>query len=94
MQKQNFDSVFDAICDTRTEATNMRLRADLMMNISHMIKENHWTQQQAAQHCGITQPRVNDLMNGKIEKFSLDALVNINAELGQFVTLHFQTACS
>jgi len=91
MQKQTFKSVFDAICDTPTEAANMRLRADLMLHIHQMIQQNHWTQQQAAQHCGITQPRVNDLIHGKIEKFSLDALVNINAELGQKVSLQFET---
>ena len=89
MDKQKFTSVFDAICDTRTEAANMRLRADLMMNINKIIQENRWTQQQAAQYCGITQPRINDLVRGKIDKFSLDALVNINAELGQSVSLQF-----
>ncbi len=86
---QTFSSVFDAIANTRTEAANMRLRADLMLHINQTIKQNNWTQQQAAQHCGITQPRVSDLISGKISKFSLDALVNINAELGQTVTLQF-----
>ena len=83
MENQTFASVFDALCDTPAEAANMRLRADLMMHIADTVRENGWTQKQAAMLCGLTQPRINDLLNGKIDKFSLDALVNINAELGQ-----------
>ena len=47
------------------------------MHISAIIKQNGWTQKQAADHCGLTQPRINDLLNGRIDKFSPDALVNI-----------------
>lgn len=86
---QTFSSVFDAICDTPAEAANMKLRAELMQHINQTIRENRWTQVQAAQHCGITQPRMNDLINGKIDKFSLDALVNISAQMGQSVSLQF-----
>lgn len=88
---QKYSSVFDAICDTPTQSANMKLRADLMIHISHIVKENNWTQQQAAKHCGLTQPRMNDLLKGKIDKFSLDALVNINACLGQ--NIHVSFAC-
>lgn len=89
MEKQTFNSVFDALGDTPVEAANMRMRADLMMHINQIIQKNQWTQQQAAEHCGVTQPRINDLIQGKMSKFSLDALVNINATLGQIVTLQF-----
>lgn len=92
MVKHIFTSAFDALCDTPAEAANMRLRADLMMRISQIIQENGWTQKQAASHCGLTQPRINDLLNGKIDKFSLDALVNIHAQLGQSVSLQFAPA--
>ena len=70
----------------------MQLRAELMMNIKSIIQANQWTQAQASTRCGITQPRINDLLKGKIDKFSLDALVNINAELGQSISLVYQTA--
>ncbi len=92
MDKHTFQSAFDAICDTPAEAANIRLRADLMLHIAQVIRENGWTQQQAAEHCGLTQPRINDLLKGKIDKFSLDALVNINAQLGQNVALQFSPA--
>lgn len=86
---KTYQSAFDAICDTPAEAANMKLRAELMQHITATIKANGWTQSQAAQHCGITQPRMNDLLNGKINKFSLDALVNINAHLGQSISIQF-----
>lgn len=92
MENQTFASVFDALCNTPSEAANMRLRADLMMHIADTVRENGWTQKQAAMFCGLTQPRINDLLNGKIDKFSLDALVNINAELGQSISLSFAPA--
>ena len=47
---------------------------------------------QAASRCGLTQPRINDLLNGRIDKFSLDALVNINAQLGQALSFQFAVA--
>lgn len=92
MDKQTFSSAFDALCDTPVEAANMKLRAELMLHISQLIQENGWTQKQAAEHCGLTQPRINDLLTGKINKFSLDALVNIHAQLGQNVALQFSHA--
>ena len=48
MESQTFASVFDALCDTPAEAANMRLRADLMMHIADTVRENGWTQKQAA----------------------------------------------
>lgn len=92
MDKQTCTSAFDALCDTPIEAANLRLRADLMMHISDIIKQNGWTQKQAANHCGLTQPRINDLLNGRVDKFSLDALVNINAQLGQTLLFQFVAA--
>lgn len=92
MESQTYKSVFDAISDTPAEAANMRLRAELMQHIESVIKQNNWTQKQAAAQCGITQPRINDLLNGKIDKFSLDALVNINAALGERISLNFSFA--
>lgn len=92
MNNSSYKSVFDALCNTRQESANMQLRADLMLHISQVIKAKGWTQKQASEYCGITQPRLNDLLNGKIDKFSLDALVNINASLGESISLNFVTA--
>ena len=85
----NYVSVFDALCDTPTQSANLRLRAELMHHITGIIKDKQGTQSEIAKLCGITQPRLNDLLQGKISKFSLDALVNINANLGSQVTLDF-----
>ena len=92
MEKQQFSSVFTALCDTPQEAANLRLRAELMQHIAGHIQAQGWTQAQAATMCGITQPRMNDLLQGKIDKFSLDALVNIQAHIGQPVSLRFEPA--
>jgi predicted XRE-type DNA-binding protein len=80
---QRFASVFDALADTPQEAANMRARAQLSRQINDAIKEKGWTQAAAAEHCGVTQPRISDLINGRISRFSLDALVNIASAIGQ-----------
>jgi predicted XRE-type DNA-binding protein len=86
---QVFASVFDAIADSPQEAANMKTRAHLALQIASAIRERGWTQATAAAHCGVTQPRINDLLNGKLSRFSLDALVNIASSLGEVrVELH------
>ena len=89
---QRFANVWDAIADTPEEAANLTLRSDLMMNIETIVKENGWTQAEAAKRCGVTQPRINDLLRGKIARFSLDALVNIAAALGRKVRVSLEDA--
>jgi predicted XRE-type DNA-binding protein len=49
--------------------------------VTRVVKKQGWTQVEAAQHCGVTQPRINDLLRGRVSRFSLDALVNIATEL-------------
>lgn len=85
-----FTSVWDALADTPEDAANLCARSDLMQQITDIIESNHWTQAQAAQHCKITQPRINDLLRGRIARFSLDALVNIATSLGCKVSLHVE----
>jgi predicted XRE-type DNA-binding protein len=87
-----FASVWDAIADSPAEAANLRVRSELMIAISVVIKKNGWTQAQAAERSGITQPRVNDLLRGRISRFSLDALVNIAASLGRRVHVALRAA--
>lgn len=77
MAIEYYDSVWDVIEDTPEEALNMRLRSELMAKIADRVREWDITQKQAANRLGITQPRLNDLLNGRINKFSLDALVNL-----------------
>lgn len=89
---QTFENVWDAIADTPEEAANLSLRYDLMEMIGEIVKQNGWTQAEAARRCGVTQPRINDLLRGRISRFSVDALVNIAAALGRRVTVSLSAA--
>lgn len=90
---QEFASVFDAIADTPDEAASMKARAALARQVTRAFKEYGWTQAEAAKRCHVTQPRISDLINGRISKFSLDALVNIASALGEVsVELELQPA--
>lgn len=82
MTTQRFASVWDAIEDTPQEAENMKLRSTLMMAIKNHITRADLTQADAAKLLGVTQPRVSDLMRGKINLFGLDALVNMATAAG------------
>jgi predicted XRE-type DNA-binding protein len=84
---ENFQSAFDAIADSPEDALNMKLRASMVREIRAKLKAEGWTQTRAATELGITQPRVSDLLNGKLSRFSLDALVKILAKLGSNVEL-------
>ncbi len=89
---ERFASVWDAIADTPEEAVNLRVRSELIDKITAVIEESGWTQVDAAKHCGVTQPRINDLLRGRISRFSLDALVNIAAALGRRVHVELEVA--
>ncbi len=82
-----FKNVFDAIAESPEEALNMKLRASLIREIRVKVSDAGWTQIETAGQLGITQPRVSDLLNGKLSKFSLDALVKMLARLGSEVEL-------
>ncbi len=88
MKKQRFASVWDAIEDTPAQAANMKLRSVLMTALKDHITRTGMSQTEAAQLFGVTQPRVSDLMRGKINLFALDALVNMAAAAGLRIELH------
>jgi predicted XRE-type DNA-binding protein len=88
----SFENVWDAIEDTPEQAENMKLRSALMMALSDQIASEQLSQAQAAQRLGVTQPRISDLMRGKIHLFSLDALVNMAVVAGLQVELRVQKA--
>jgi predicted XRE-type DNA-binding protein len=76
------NSVFYDLAETPEEAANLTARGMLMIAIEQRVKEEGWTQAEAAKRFHVNQPRVSDLLNGKISKFSLDALVNMLAPVG------------
>lgn len=92
MAGERFASIWDAISDTPEEAANMRLRSKLMASLTERVKGWEVSQAEAGRRLGLTQPRVNDLLKGKIDKFSLDALVNLSTHAHFRVDLHLEEA--
>jgi predicted XRE-type DNA-binding protein len=92
MPLETYASVWDAVCDTPDEAANLQARAQLMRQIASLMKSRKWKQTEAARHCGVTLPRLNDFLRGRISRFSLDALVNIATSLGQRVKIEIEAA--
>ncbi len=87
MADEVFADVFDAIADSPAEAASLKARSDLMIDIEAVVKSWNVSQHVAAKRLGITRPRLNDLIRGKIYKFSLDALVDIATSAGLDVTV-------
>lgn len=87
-------SVWDALFDSPEEAENLRLRSKLMRVLSKIVQSWGLSQKDAALRLHLTQPRLSDLLNGKIDKFSLDALVIIlaNADLEVDFTVRKKSA--
>jgi predicted XRE-type DNA-binding protein len=80
-------NVFEDLGFAKEEAENLRVRSALMATIRGIIEEEGLTQARAAKLFGVTQPRVSDLVRGKIELFSIDALVNMVAATGRHVDI-------
>ena len=92
MSKQRHASVWEAIEDTPAEVESMKLRSELMMALKKHIARAEMSQAQAAKLFGVTQPRVSDLMRGKINLFGIDALVNMAAAAGLHVEIRVRQA--
>jgi predicted XRE-type DNA-binding protein len=92
MSNERFSSIWDAIEDTPEEAENMKVRAALMRAVEERIRAEGWSQTEAAKRLGVTQPRVSDLVRGKIDLFSIDALVNMVARAGLHVSVDVRAA--
>ena len=80
-------NVFTDLGFDKSEAENLKLRSELMMRIEDHYRKSGMTQAQAAGALGLTQPRLNALLKGKIDLFSLDALVNVATRAGLNVRL-------
>ncbi len=91
-ENKSYESVWDAIEDDPTVRENLKLRSALMMALTEHIKQKRLSQSKAAKLFGVTQPRVSDLMRGKINVFSLDTLVNMAATAGMHIEMRVQEA--
>ncbi len=75
-------NVFEDLGFKKEEAANLKIRADLMLDVRRFIELQGWTQEQAAQFFGETQPRISNLMRGEIDRFSVDKLINMLTHAG------------
>ena len=89
---KRYASVWDAIEDTPGQAENLKIRSALMQELSAHIIRAGVTQTAASQQFGVTQPRISDLMRGKIDLFSIDTLVNMLPAAGLHVDLRVRRA--
>lgn len=92
MSNDTFVSVWDAIEPSPAAAENMKLRSVLMIALEKQIKTKGWTQAEAARRLGVTQPRISDLLRGKINLFALDTLVNMVSAAGLHVEMQVNEA--
>ena len=76
------DNIFEDLGFEPDEAANLKIRADLILDLQKYIKKQDWTQQEAADFFTETQPRISNLMNGDIERFSIDKLVQMIVKAG------------
>ncbi len=80
-------SIFNDLGFNEAEAENLKIRAALMRAIEKYIEDNNLTQAAAAKLMGVYQPRVSDLLQGKIDKFTIDMLINMLAKAHVSVSL-------
>jgi len=74
------------------DAEKLRLRANLMIEIRRYIKTNELTQSEAGRLMGTIQHQINDILKGRMEKCTIDRLVNLQAKVGRHVTLQIDEA--
>ncbi len=82
---KGYSDVFEALGDGSAIAQNLKIRADLMKTLREFIDDAGLGQKEAAEVFGVHQPRISDLMRGKIDKFTIDVLVNMLARVGKSV---------
>ena len=87
-----YQSVWDAIEPNPVKAENLKLRSSLMLALTRHIKAKALTQAQAAKVFGVTQPRISNLIHGKIDLFGLDMLVKMATAAGLRVTMRVKKA--
>ena len=89
---KKFASVWDAIEDSPDVADAMKARSEIMRALQKVVRSWSLSQTAAATTLGVTQPRLNDLLRGKIDKFSLDALFDLTSRAGLKVSIALKRA--
>jgi len=80
-------NVFQDLGFRREEAEHLLVRADLMIQVQKLIAARRLKQREAAEVLRVSQPRISDLLRGRIDLFSTDALIDMLARLGARVRL-------
>jgi len=91
-ERQRFESVWDAIEDSPEQAASMRRRSDLMIRLRDQVEAWGCTQAEAATRLGVTRPRLNDLLRGRIHRFNLEALIVLAERAGLNVRIDVSAA--
>lgn len=89
---KKFESVWDAIEDMPQQAVSMKMRSQLLIVLQEHLKNSGFTQFKAAELLGVTQPRISDLMRGKIDLFSLESLIDMITSIGLKVEINIKDA--
>jgi len=84
---KGYRNVFEALEDDPAMAQNLKIRSELMIALRQYIEDAELDQKEAAEVFGVYQPRISDLMRGKIDKFTIDKLVNMLARIGKTVKM-------
>lgn len=88
MTGKRYKSAFDAIFDDDPElAENLKIRAELLSNLKQFIEKNFAKQKEAKEFFGEPQPTISAIVNGKIDKFTIDKLVQLSAKAGYEVRI-------
>ena len=90
--EEGSENVFKDLGFSETEAEHLMIRSRLMLEVERFVERSKLSQREAAKILGITQPRLNDLVQGKIQKFSIDSLVKMLSKVGVHVDVHVSAA--
>lgn len=86
--EEGAENVFRDLGFSEAEADHLMIRSRLMIEVEKFVERSKLSQKAAAKMLGVTQPRLNDLRQGKVQKFSIDALVKMLSNVGIRVDVH------
>lgn len=90
---EKYDTAWDAIYDNDpVRAESLKVKSELMIMVERFIKEKGITQKEAARLLGVSQPRISDLVRGKIDRFTIDMLINMLSRVGIMVDITVKKA--
>lgn len=84
-----YKSPLELLAQDPVELSLVSVKSKLMIIVTKLIREHNWTQAQAAENIGVSQPRISNLMNGQISKFSIDTLLEMLGKLGYLLDISF-----